>query len=108
MKIEEIDAINYKNGKAKDVKEKVVKDETITLTINGDISRSLSAIEDSLKEFAVGYLFNENMVNSMEAIKKSMSTGHRSMLKLTIPYLKPMKPYSVPTLQEDGEAKSKP
>ena len=70
MKIEEIDAINYKNGKAKDVKEKVVKDETITLTINGTISRSLSAIEDSLKEFAVGYLFNENMVNSMEAIKK--------------------------------------
>ena len=70
MKIEEIDAINYKNGKAKDVKEKVVKDETITLTINGDISRSLYAIEDSLKEFAVGYLFNENMVNSMEAIKK--------------------------------------
>lgn len=70
MKIEEIDAINYKNRKAKDVKEKVVKDETITLTINGNISRSLSAIEDSLKEFAVGYLFNENMVNSMEAIKK--------------------------------------
>ena len=70
MKIEEIDAINYKNGKAKDVKEKVIKDETITLIINGNISRSLSAIEDSLKEFAVGYLFNENMVNSMEAIKK--------------------------------------
>ena len=34
MKIEEIDAINYKNGKAKNAKEKVVKDETITLTIN--------------------------------------------------------------------------
>ena len=99
MKIEEIDAINYKNGKAKNAKEKVVKDETITLTINGTISRSLSAIEDSLKEFAVGYLLQS---------KKSMSTGHRSMLKLTIPYLKPMKPYSVPTLQEDGEAKSKP
>ena len=30
MKIEEIDAINYKNGKATDTKEKVVKDETIT------------------------------------------------------------------------------
>ena len=70
MKIEEIDAINYKNGKATEVKEKVVKDETITLTINGEISRSLSAIEDSLEEFAVGYLFNENMVNSMDAIKK--------------------------------------
>ncbi len=70
MKIEEIDAINYKNGKATEAKEKVVKDETITLTINGEISRSLSAIEDSLEEFAVGYLFNENMVNSMDAIKK--------------------------------------
>ena len=70
MKIEEIDAINYKNGKATEAIEKVVKDETITLTINGEISRSLSAIEDSLKEFAVGYLFNENMVDSMDAIKK--------------------------------------
>lgn len=70
MKIEEIDAINYKNGKATEAKEKVVKDETITLTINGEISRSLSAIEDSLEEFAVGYLFNENMVNSMDSIKK--------------------------------------
>ena len=70
MKIKEIDAIHYKNNKSIEAKEKVVKDEIITLTINGDISRSLSAIEDSLKEFTVGYLFNENMVNTMEAIKK--------------------------------------
>ncbi len=75
MKIEEIDAINYKNGKATEGKEKVVKDETITLTINGDISRSLSAIEDSLEEFAVGYLFNENMVNSMDAIRQIKVDG---------------------------------
>ena len=75
MKIEEIDAITYKNGKATDAKEKVVKDETITLTINGNISRSLSAIEDSLEEFAVGYLFNENMVNSMDAIKEIKVEG---------------------------------
>lgn len=70
MKIEEVDAINFKNGIVKNKKEKVVKDETITLTINRNISRSLSAIEDSLKEFAVGYLFNENMVRSLEDIKK--------------------------------------
>lgn len=70
MKIEEIDAISFKNGTAKNVMEKVVKDETVTLTINGNISRSLSAIEDSLKEFTVGYLFNENMVRSLEDIKK--------------------------------------
>lgn len=69
MKIEKIDAINFKNNEAKNTTEKVVKDETITLTINGNISRSLSAIEDSLKEFAVGYLFNENMVKSMDDIK---------------------------------------
>ena len=75
MKIEEIDAINYKNGKATEAREKVVKDETITLTINGNISRSLSAIEDSLEEFAVGYLFNENMVNSMDAIKEIKVEG---------------------------------
>ena len=70
MKIGKIDAISYKNNKAKEVKENVVQDETITLTINNTISRSLSAIEDSLKEFAVGYLFNENIVDSMEAIKE--------------------------------------
>ena len=69
MKIEEIDAINFKNDVATETREKVVKDETVTLTINGNISRSLSAIEDSLKEFAVGYLFNENMVKSLDDIK---------------------------------------
>ena len=70
MKIEKIDAIKFKNGKATDTKENVVKDETITLTINGNITRNLSAIEDSLKEFAVGYLFNENMVTTLGDIKK--------------------------------------
>lgn len=68
MKIEKIDAISYKNGIKKEVIEKVVKDETIHLTINNSHERNLSGIEDSLKEFAVGYLFNENMVNSLEDI----------------------------------------
>ena len=70
MKIEEIDAISFNKNQTKNVKEHVVLDETITLTINNDISRSLSAIEDSLKEFAVGYLFNENMVRFIDDIKK--------------------------------------
>lgn len=77
MKIEEIDAISFKNNKAKEVKENVVQDETITLTINNDISRSLSAIEDSLKEFAVGYMFNENMVDSLDAIKDIKIEGNQ-------------------------------
>ena len=77
MKIEEIDAISFKKNKAKEVKENVVQDETITLTINNDISRSLSAIEDSLKEFAVGYMFNENMVDSLDAIKDIKIEGNQ-------------------------------
>lgn len=68
--ITEEKAQNYKNGKLNYVTEKVVKDSTITLTINNEISRSLSAIEDSLEEFAVGYLFNENMVKSIDDIEK--------------------------------------
>ncbi len=70
MRIEEIDAIQYKDNHAQNVKENVVQDETVTLTINGDISRSLSAIEDSLKEFAIGYLINENMVKSLNDVKR--------------------------------------
>ena len=77
MKITEIDAINFKNDVAANTKEKVVKDETITLTINGTISRSLSAIEDSLKEFTVGYLFNENMVKSLDYIKEIKIDGNQ-------------------------------
>ena len=88
MKIEEIDAINYKNEKYIETKEKVVKDETVTLTINDDISRSLSAIEDSLKEFAVGYLFNENMVKSLNDIKSIEIDGPQINVKIDDTLLK--------------------
>lgn len=66
--IEEINAINYNNEIIKEVKERVVKDKTIKLIINNKITRNLSAIQDSLKEFTVGYLFNENLINSIEDI----------------------------------------
>ena len=88
MKVEKIDAINYNNGKAKDVEEKVVLDETITLTINKEISRSLSAIEDSLKEFAVGYLFNENMVKSLDDIKSIDIDGNQINVEIDDTLLK--------------------
>lgn len=70
LKIKKVEAIKFNKGNVKDEYESVVKDETVTLTINNKISRSLSAIEDSLEEFAVGYLFNENMVKSIEDILK--------------------------------------
>ncbi len=70
MKIKKIDAVSYKNNKTEIVNENVVNDETIILTINNSIIRSLSAIDDSLKEFAVGYLFDENMVESIDSIEE--------------------------------------
>ena len=70
MYTKKIDAIVYKNNTSKPCKEEVVMDETVTLTINNNITRNLSAIKDSLKEFAVGYLVNENLVKSIDDIKK--------------------------------------
>lgn len=81
-------AQNYKNGKITNVTENVVKDSTITLTINNKIKRSLSAIEDSLKEFAVGYLFNENMVKTLEDIEKIEINENQINVKINDTLLK--------------------
>lgn len=81
-------AQNYKNGKITNVTENVVKDSTITLTINNKIKRSLSAIEDSLKEFAVGYLFNENMVKTLEDIEKIEIDGNKINVEINDTLLK--------------------
>ena len=81
-------AQNYKNGKITDVTENVVKDSTITLTINNTIKRSRSAIEDSLKEFAVGYLFNENMVKTLEDIEKIEIDGNKINVEINDTLLK--------------------
>lgn len=81
-------AQNYKNGKITDVTENVVKDSTITLTINNKIKRSLSAIEDSLKEFAVGYLFNENMVKTLEDMEKIEIDGNKINVEINDTLLK--------------------
>lgn len=81
-------AQNYKNGKITDVTENVVKDSTITLTINNKIKHSLSAIEDSLKEFAVGYLFNENMVKTLEDIEKIEIDGNKINVEINDTLLK--------------------
>ena len=81
-------AQNYKNGKITDVTENVVKDSTITLTINNKIKRSLSAIEDSLKDFGVGYLFNENMVKTLEDIEKIEIDGNKINVEINDTLLK--------------------
>lgn len=68
VQTQEVKAIKYFDGEASEVNETVVQDETITLNINNSISRSLSAIADSLEEFAIGYLFNENLVESLDDV----------------------------------------
>ncbi|MDL2246105.1 formate dehydrogenase accessory sulfurtransferase FdhD [Methanobrevibacter sp. OttesenSCG-928-K11] len=67
---EKVDAIKFKDGKKNEVKEQIVCDETITLIINDEITRNFSAINESLKEFTVGYLFGENIVKSYNNIDK--------------------------------------
>ena len=74
MKVGEIDAINYKNNEAVEAKEKVVLDETITLTINNDISRSLSAIEDSLLPVLIYSVIKHVMKASPAAMVSIAST----------------------------------
>ncbi len=65
-----IAAVSYKNKKVIDVNEEVVSDETTKLIINNEISRSFSTIPDSLKEFAVGYILGEGLIDNISDIKK--------------------------------------
>lgn len=74
-KTEKIPAITYKNGIAKEVDEEIVSDETINININNTIKRSLSGLEDSLKEFITGYLIGEDMINSIDEIKEIKING---------------------------------
>lgn len=66
---EKIDAVTYKNGNKEEKKEIVVNDQTINLIINRKITRRFSVIYDSLKEFTVGYLLGENIIENIDDIK---------------------------------------
>ena len=67
MKIEQIDAqISKTEGQL--TKEKVVKDETVTLTINGNISRSMLQSKIRLRNLLWDTV-NENMVKSSKTSK---------------------------------------
>lgn len=68
--IKKVDAIKYKNGKREKVKEEIVLDNIIKLTINGMFIGKFSMLYDSLKEFAVGYLLGEGIIKSINEIEK--------------------------------------
>ncbi len=67
--IENIKAINYNKNEYKEVSEKIIKDQTIEIKINNKNITKLHIINDSLEEFAIGYLYSENYISSLEGIE---------------------------------------
>ena len=62
-------AIKYKNNNSEEINERIIQDKTIKLEINNEFTSNFAVINDSLKEFAIGYLFGENLVKSLEDIE---------------------------------------
>jgi FdhD protein len=52
------------------IEEKIVNDQDVELIINNAFSRKFSISPNSLKEFAVGYLLGEGLVDSVDSINK--------------------------------------
>lgn len=75
--INKVAAIQYKDGIVNECEETVVKDETLELKINETITRSLSGITDSLKEFITGYMLAEGLIGSIEDIKSLKIDGNK-------------------------------
>lgn len=67
--VENIDAIEFKNGHANKTKEQIVKDENIQLKINNTGNKQFSVCYDSLKEFTIGYMLGENIIDDIEDIE---------------------------------------
>ena len=74
-RIENVKALKYYDGSLEECDEVLVNDKTANLTINNEIRRSFSVIEDSLEEFTIGYLFNENLIKSIEDVVKINVNG---------------------------------
>ena len=67
--IENSIAINYNNTNVKEVNENIIKDKTIKIEINGEKYGTFAVIDDSLKEFAIGYIFGEGLVHSLDELE---------------------------------------
>ncbi|HOQ19691.1 MAG: formate dehydrogenase accessory sulfurtransferase FdhD [Methanothermobacter tenebrarum] len=57
------------DGKPVKVKERVVKDSEIHLIINGVLSRRFYVTPSSLREFTIGYLLGEGLIDTLSDIK---------------------------------------
>lgn len=81
--INEIKAITYKNNSHKTVNEKVIIDKSIKLIVNNKVIKTFSVIDDSLKEFTIGYLFSEDFINSLDDIKELTIANNEINVKIT-------------------------
>lgn len=65
----QVKATIYKDGKYETKDEELVCDETVSVIINNKIKRNFSISSDSLKEFGIGYILGEGLINSLDDIK---------------------------------------
>jgi len=70
-----INAISYKNGEKIQKSEEIVYDETTNLTINNKDTYNFSSINNSLEDFAIGYMIGEKIISKLEEIKKINING---------------------------------
>ncbi|MCL2116570.1 MAG: formate dehydrogenase accessory sulfurtransferase FdhD [Methanobrevibacter sp.] len=64
-----VEAFIWRNGTYIKKEEEIVSDETITLVINDTLKRNFSISPESLKDFAIGYMLGENLINSVDNIE---------------------------------------
>lgn len=67
--IENSIAINYNDTDVREVNESIIKDKTVKIEINGEKYGTFAVIDDSLKEFAIGYIFGEGLVQSLDELE---------------------------------------
>jgi len=73
--IEKISALKFKNNEKQELEEKIVVDTTINLFINSTFISSFSTLNDSLKEFAIGYLLGQSYINLIDEIEDIVIDG---------------------------------
>ena len=70
-----INAISYKNGENIQKSEEIVYDEATNLKINNNHTYNFSSINNSLEDFATGYMIGEGIIENLEEIKKIKING---------------------------------
>lgn len=79
-----IDTLIYDDNKFTENEDIIVSDETITLVINKTLTRSFSISPDSLKDFSVGYMLGEGLINSIDNVEEIEIDGNNISAKIDL------------------------